>query len=168
MMLAVGMCEGKVSAVQPRAAAIPTELTPQTKKRRFFFLPFFFPSSCVFERIFLQVVGLDAHQRPDSRGDPAGEGKGRQSGSPEGPESRHGSPEDLGRKLPGRCERWWSSLFVCQVLHVLVDIDLTLVSAEARQPRHGCIICANYQRAAAERQIHAGSVLLQCPQGEKT
>lgn len=47
------------------------------------------------------------------------------------------------------------------------DINKTLVSAEARQPRHGFIVRSNYQRAAAERQVHASSVFLQCPQGAK-
>lgn len=90
------------------------------------------------------MVGLDAHQRPDSRGGPEGEGQGRQSGSPEGPESRPGPPSALGGKLPGESERWWSS-----VLHLFdglkCDLNVTLVAAEARQPRRGFLLRANYQ-----------------------
>lgn len=56
-------------------------------------------------RVCLQVVGLDADQRPLSRGDPAGEGQGSQPGSSEGPEVGPGAAEGLGRKLPG--EWWW-------------------------------------------------------------
>lgn len=50
------------------------------------------------------MVGLDADQRPLSRGGPPGEGQGRLPGGPEGPENRLGSPEALGRKLPGEHE----------------------------------------------------------------
>lgn len=45
---------------------------------------------------------MDADQRPLSRGGPAGEGQGSQPGGPEGPESRLGTAESLGRKLPGK------------------------------------------------------------------
>lgn len=128
---------------------------------------------------------MDANQRPDSRGGPEGEGKGRQSGSPEGPESRPGPPQALGRKLPGEFQRCWSSVFIClesvsgvysrarvsvrrrRSIGLNCDSNVTLAPAEARQPRDGFIAGVNYQRAAAERQIHASSVLLQCPQGEK-
>lgn len=56
---------------------------------------------CVCLDVYLQVVGLDADQRPLSRRGPAGEGQGSLSGGPEGPEGRLGSAEGLGRKLPG-------------------------------------------------------------------
>ncbi len=56
---------------------------------------------CVFGCVYLQVVGMDADQRPLSRRGPAGEGQGSQPGGPEGPESRLGSTKGLGRKLSG-------------------------------------------------------------------
>lgn len=89
--------------------AFPAQLHLHTKKSRFSSYPFF--SMCVFGHTHLQVVGLDTNQRPDSRGDPAGEGKGRQSGNPKGPEIRPGSPEDLGRKLSGK---YGEAVVVCE------------------------------------------------------
>lgn len=65
----------------------------------FFLLMVFF--SLPFCHVFLQVVGMDPHQRPLSRGDSAGEGQGSQPGGPEGSKSWPGVAKSLGRQLSG-------------------------------------------------------------------
>lgn len=47
------------------------------------------------------------------------------------------------------------------------SLGFFFVPAEAGQPRHGFILHTGFQRAAAKRQIHASSVLLQRAQGRR-
>ncbi len=95
--------ERPISAVQLGSAAVPAEPTIDASRNldgeSCFVLTF--PLVCVFGCVCLQVVGLDADQRPFSRRGPAGEGQGSQLGGSEGPEGRLGSAEGLGRKLSG-------------------------------------------------------------------
>lgn len=105
------MCEWKASkqatlqyGVRRSAASPPTTVVSvgfvlHSVIKRVDFPPLLVCSLC--GCVYLQVVGMDADQRPLSRGDPAGEGQGSQPGGPEGPEGRLGATESLGRKLPG-------------------------------------------------------------------
>lgn len=99
------MSERPISTVQLGLAAAPVDLTfknlcngpgGESRSSSVSYCPL-----CVCVCVYLQVVGLDADQRPLSRRSPAGESQGSQPGGAEGPEGRPGSAEGLGRKLPG-------------------------------------------------------------------
>lgn len=173
IMLAVGVCEGKVAVVQLRPAAFAAQLSLQTKKSRFSpYLFFVFSLLRVLDastcrwwawtliksltpeealKVRAKVASLEAlkGQRADLGLQRPWEGNYLVSQGGGAAQSSHLFRKCVPSRVLGKC-----------------DANVTLVSAEARQPRRGFLVLANYQRAAAERQVHASSVFLQRPQGE--
>lgn len=106
VMLAVRVCESKgEGTTQLLAQPQHQGLLNMRWWRKIFFIELLSPcdeftlNACFW--CFLQVVGMDADQKPLSRGDSAGQGQSSRPGGPEGPQGRLGLTESLGRKLHG-------------------------------------------------------------------